>query len=1136
MQMILSGRRNPGVLMKTTQRKDAVRNIRSKIVSYLSICLVIMLGLGGMLSTRYMCAGILDKGMEYYNERNFEDFEFISSMGISEANLKKIAGVDGVTAVEGIMQADGTITFGDNKRSAVIMTLPDTVSVPELTEGRFPSGAGECVVGEDFAEVYGLKVGDEVSLSLTGLDMDDPLVQHSCTITGLMHHPNYLERKVTMTVCLPEEAFDNKVTKGLYTRAYVKIEQPEGIHIISDDYFDATEETRNTLNALADELAEDRAQEMKDEANALIDEEWEKALEELDAAQREIDAGEDELYVRLADAVAELKEAEDTLAGEKAKAQKKIRKAEVLLAAAEKKLKDGKDEYNSKEKQYNAAVRKFKEMFGGDLDKALDELNKINALLDKIDKILADFENQTGVTDEEIDAALREPLKELGDWVIGHKDLLRNIFDFIGDKETIDIVGRIDKAAGTNISKFVKALNDFGYDQLMTIAEKMVNGELTVSEYRSFRKQIEDAISMIGQFKAAAVQLTDAEKQIKDGEDELKKKKAELRDAKKKLAAETAKAQKKLDAGWNQYYAEKNRYEGKLEEAKALLAENREEAEKALAEARAKVDTIECNWILLDRRTNGGYVSLGNNMDAIRAAGVIFGLLFLLITAIVCFSTLTIIIEEQKPLVGTVKAFGFLRSEILKKYMVFGVSAALMGGILGVALSVGLSDFIQTKFTESGLYQMSKARSTVVLPSTILACSGMVAVCALATVIACSSILKTAASVLMKGGGSTGGSRRQLSSRRGGSLYSRLIIRNMLNDKARVIVSIAVIGFSCLLMGSGISMKLAFGGMTDRQLEEIYKYDIRMDILQDASAKDIAKVYKILDQERVSYLPAAYETHLYRSNGSLNAFYLLCADGPLDDYFATKTRDGEPVALPEDGILVQHRMDESYGISPGTSLTILDSALNGHETEVAGTFYNYVGRVGITSGEAYKKIFGKDYEPNCCYIKLNGADGQALKNKLMSVTDEISFEDAEQFRSKYDGASSLYDIIVIVTTGIAILMSFMILTNLANIFMSRKKTELIVMRINGFSIGQTIGYLARETIITTLLGTLLGVVCGYFTTPALVSRMMQPDLQFYNVFHVKAWVIAVILEFTFSLVINGIVFSKVKKLNLRDIA
>ena len=115
-------------------------------------------------------------------------------------------------------------------------------------------------------------------------------------------------------------------------------------------------------------------------------------------------------------------------------------------------------------------------------------------------------------------------------------------------------------------------------------------------------------------------------------------------------------------------------------------------------------------------------------------------------------------------------------------------------------------------------------------------------------------------------------------------------------------------------------------------------------------------------------------------------------------------------------------------------------------------------------------------------------------------------------------------------------MSFMILTNLANIFLNRKKTELTVMRINGFSIKQTRGYLAKETVVTTAIGVVLGVLLGAVGAPVIIKMVEQPDLQFIRTFHIFAWIAAVVLVVIFSVIINTLVFRKVKNLNLRDVA
>lgn len=228
-------------------------------------------------------------------------------------------------------------------------------------------------------------------------------------------------------------------------------------------------------------------------------------------------------------------------------------------------------------------------------------------------------------------------------------------------------------------------------------------------------------------------------------------------------------------------------------------------------------------------------------------------------------------------------------------------------------------------------------------------------------------------------------------------------------------------------------------------------------------------------------------------------------------------------------------MSENYGYQKGDTISILDSEIHTHEAAVTGTYTCYFGRNIVTSPEGYRKIFGTDYEPRSCYIRTDGDTG-ALKNALLAVTDDVSFESSGDFKASIDTVSQLYNIIVYVTTGIAILMSFMILTNLANIFLNRKKTELTVMRINGFSIRQTIGYLARESVLTTIIGLAVGVLAGSLMSPMFIRILEPADLQFDRTYNIAAWIASVGLEGLFALTSYSSTFRRIRHLNLRDIA
>ena len=121
--------------MKKTQRKDAFRNIRNRIVSYLSICLVTMLGLGGVFITSYMGAGIDAEATRYFNDHGFKTYELLSSLGVADEDVEQIRNTEGVTDAEGVIRTNGSFTKGDLNCPVELISMTERISVPDVTEG-----------------------------------------------------------------------------------------------------------------------------------------------------------------------------------------------------------------------------------------------------------------------------------------------------------------------------------------------------------------------------------------------------------------------------------------------------------------------------------------------------------------------------------------------------------------------------------------------------------------------------------------------------------------------------------------------------------------------------------------------------------------------------------------------------------------------------------------------------------------------------------------------------------------------------------------------------------------------------------------------------------------------------------------
>ena len=195
------------------------------------------------------------------------------------------------------------------------------------------------------------------------------------------------------------------------------------------------------------------------------------------------------------------------------------------------------------------------------------------------------------------------------------------------------------------------------------------------------------------------------------------------------------------------------------------------------------------------------------------------------------------IVEEEKKSVGTTKAFGFFNREIFNKYLFFSVSAGILGAIAGIIYSMILTNVVLANSNENILYILGDIVQVPDYKMFGLVSIAMIAVCVISCLIACSDLLKSPAALLMKGDTISSRDRKLKNKTKktseAGTLYSRLILRNMINEKERVLMSIVIVAASVFTVGIGFAISNGFSGMFERQGTEIYKYDFKVEYGSD---------------------------------------------------------------------------------------------------------------------------------------------------------------------------------------------------------------------------------------------------------------------------------------------------------------
>ena len=136
----------------------------------------------------------------------------------------------------------------------------------------------------------------------------------------------------------------------------------------------------------------------------------------------------------------------------------------------------------------------------------------------------------------------------------------------------------------------------------------------------------------------------------------------------------------------------------------------------------------------------------------------------------------------------------------------------------------------------------------------------------------------------------------------------------------------------------------------------------------------------------------------------------------------------------------------------------------------------------------------------------------------------------------FDAVSSIIIIGVAINIFMATVMAGVVLLNLTNTYIMQKKTELTIMRINGFTAREVKGYVLRETVVTTVIGIVLGIISGSVISYHIIRSMEQPFLQFDRDLCPKAWLIGTVMTLFFTVVINIIALHRIKDLKLADIS
>ena len=1017
--------------------------------------------------------------MEYTADNYYDSHHLMDGYILSTMGLTQ-EDLQALAQADGVDQVEGAWSVDATAVDSIVSmrSMPEELNLLNVVEGRLPQQADECVTEQMLLTALGLEIGDTLSVTLEEADQDS-LTRTSYTIVGTVQSPLYVGTDRGSTT-LGSGSIDAFV--------YIPGENFD-LDVYTTAYFtgDGMEALNSYSQAYADQLSAlvDSLDPLAQERASLRDEEVRSE------AQKELDDARSEL----ADAQKELDDAKKELDDARAELDSGWADYESGLATLEQEIKDGQAKLNAARSQLEESQTRY-------------EQGKVD-----YQEGLAQYqEGQTAYEDNlaQLDAQQEEVAK-------GYEEYYDALKPFEGTPMYDQMVEQLapQKAKLDEAAAQIQA----GYQQLAQV-----------------KTQLEESKA---ELDAAQAQLQDAAQQLDTGWAEYQSGQQTLDQEEARGRSQLAQAKAELDDGEAEYQKGLEEYE----QAKADAQPELEQAQADIDQGQKELDEMAtCEWYVLGRDTNSGFVSYSQDAERVDNLSSIFPVIFFVVAALACLTTMTRMVEEQRTQIGSLKALGFSRLAISQKYIGYAFVASLVGGLIGLGVGATLipaviANAFQIMYAIPGLdYKMQLLLFVLAVLAAVACTTG-------AALWACLSTLIDTPANLMRPRAPKAGKRvfleyikpiwRRL------SFTWKVSMRNLFRYQKRFWMTVIGIGGCTALIVTGFGLHESIFDVLDKQFDEISLYDATVGLDEDLTEEQKQGIEDYLDgEEAVADYMFTYQQMMDASTtGTSYDVYLFAVDDveEFGRFVDLRHRsDHSPVELDGSGVVIDEKLSELLGVSVGDTITLEGDQRV--EAVVADITENYVYHYVYLTRDLYTQLYGEDYQNNVMLLAYQDGMGVDVSNQtsetLMKMDGVASYSYIATIRDSFEDSMDAINYAVVIIIVAAAALAFVVLYNLTNINITERRSELATLKVLGFYDGETTAYVLRENVFLTIFGVILGLVLGRFLHSWMVLTVEVDLVMFGRTAPPYAYVLAAAMTALFSLIVNVAAHFRLKKIDM----
>ncbi len=1091
---------------------DTLRLIKKSFNRFFSLVMIVLIGVSfmmGLLSTRT----IMEQSVDRYNdEYRLQDLQIYSSYGFDENDVEAVSKLEMVEYCFASRMADVfALSEGGERHVSRLEETRRDVNLFELVEGRMPEKIGEVVLMDNNMSSDTYHVGDVLTLSLDDKDIRDVLKTDRIEIVGFARSPAYMAKALgtstlnNLELELVFYTLPSTFRSEYYTTIYLTVDGASGLQSFSSAYSELMTEKTNEFKVfsqrqekiLKDKLVDKYTREIQ-KNEALLEEKKQEAQEQLDAVQQQLDDANIQI-----------------IAG-----QAQLDSLNTVLATSKERLDALNRQYTDQYSGVDAQIQKVEKKYGKGFEQFYAEL-------------LSDYGTYTalksmqGAAGEDIYA---QRISELESDNASRRAHLQN--DLYPERDRLQAVIADEE---TDAEEKAAAQEQLGI-VLVQITEEEQQVEINqrlLDSYYELRDQMqanstEEAMEALDKKYGGSVEKVYREitklAQDRIAWEAVRTEVSLAAEAVDSVNAEISRTQEELDAGKAQYEAGVREYQEKL-------LEFNEEIEKAEAEIRKAYQDLDelpdASWIILDRDSHYSSFMFANNAKQMGAIGIAMPILFFLVAALVCMTTMSRLVDEQRGQIGIFRALGFSRGAVTGKYVLYAMVATLIGCTSGLFLGMAVFPTVIYR-TWRLMYDLPDMLSLFPVENVIICYAAFSALISGVTAVVVNRTLSEVPSQLLRPKAPKNAKKvfleyipfiwKRL------SFVSKITARNLIRYKGRFFMTVIGVAGCTALLVVGWGIKDSIKDVVAVQFGDIFNYDYMIHLENDHSIEEITeRLESDLNNQFVTpYMSYSSKVYLEDSDHVLEV-QVMDARAGNDVYHFRGTDHETELRLGNSGVLISEKFARNYGIKQGDFIVIESRNSLKAQVRVAEICEMYFQHYLFISSDYYEALFEEPIHFNTIAVKSESGDLD-----LTGIENLEGFENVMDFAMVTDQFNTMIralDIIIMVIILTAGALALVVLINLTQVNISERIREIATLKVLGFRNYEVESYLFREIFLLSVIGACAGLPLGIVEHRFIMTVINMEMIMFGS--NIKMW--SFIYAFAVTLVFTLLVLMFTKR-------